>query len=461
MLGDRAMNIRTAGVATFSVTLIAALWQGPASDAGPFDDLIPGAPSTEQEVPRNRFGDVPVADLPPEPKAEFDYFDRLQERRNDPCFANARTRLQCGLKELGYYAGPLDGNIGPASREAIRAFQRDHDMEVDGKYSGLLSFDVEREVRLARERATPEGQAREKERQRLLAMTDAELIEAIKGAGTKEEAERLFDLIPVERARDLPFTVFFEFPGAPRGLREATEMVAIREVLGGLYYPRSEQGVRQFQEDLGAQATGTLTIGQWEELIRRWTRLRDTEIWVSGFGDELSISRFEGYVKTEGTWIIEDDQIAYPVNRSEVICRRELGECLVTQADVMVPQLDDSEDSYGLQIRSNTYSIVSWDADEVVARSSGRCRTTLLTINSNSREVFEVTRNNETEACREGTILSSPSLDKPRIARLVPGFTTTWDWWQERKKKVREYINPRYKAKMEGMVETLSKGPPE
>ena len=40
--------------------------------------------------------------------------------------------IQTALKNAGYYKGEIDEKIGPDSREAIRAFQRDHDLAVDG-----------------------------------------------------------------------------------------------------------------------------------------------------------------------------------------------------------------------------------------------------------------------------------------------------------------------------------------
>ncbi len=40
--------------------------------------------------------------------------------------------IQNALKNAGYYTGPVDGKIGPGSREAIRNFQRDNGMTADG-----------------------------------------------------------------------------------------------------------------------------------------------------------------------------------------------------------------------------------------------------------------------------------------------------------------------------------------
>lgn len=42
------------------------------------------------------------------------------------------TDIQKALKSAGYYVGPVDGKIGPDSREALRNFQRDNGLTVDG-----------------------------------------------------------------------------------------------------------------------------------------------------------------------------------------------------------------------------------------------------------------------------------------------------------------------------------------
>lgn len=40
--------------------------------------------------------------------------------------------VQLHLKKLGYYNGPLDGIIGKGTKNAVKAFQRDHGLKVDG-----------------------------------------------------------------------------------------------------------------------------------------------------------------------------------------------------------------------------------------------------------------------------------------------------------------------------------------
>lgn len=44
----------------------------------------------------------------------------------------SKKDIQVALKNAGYYYGNIDGKLGPVSRKAIREFQTDHDLKVDG-----------------------------------------------------------------------------------------------------------------------------------------------------------------------------------------------------------------------------------------------------------------------------------------------------------------------------------------
>jgi peptidoglycan hydrolase-like protein with peptidoglycan-binding domain len=46
--------------------------------------------------------------------------------------------IQRGLKNLGYNPGPVDGVYGPRTREAIRQYQKDHGLMVDGQATPAL-----------------------------------------------------------------------------------------------------------------------------------------------------------------------------------------------------------------------------------------------------------------------------------------------------------------------------------
>jgi hypothetical protein len=43
-----------------------------------------------------------------------------------------RQAAQRSLQAVGYYAGPIDGDLGSGSRKAIRKWQRDHGLTADG-----------------------------------------------------------------------------------------------------------------------------------------------------------------------------------------------------------------------------------------------------------------------------------------------------------------------------------------
>jgi len=47
-------------------------------------------------------------------------------------------QVQSRLARAGYYRGPIDGVMGPRTHYAIRAYERDHGLRVDGTISGQL-----------------------------------------------------------------------------------------------------------------------------------------------------------------------------------------------------------------------------------------------------------------------------------------------------------------------------------
>lgn len=48
------------------------------------------------------------------------------------------SAVQRELRDRGYYHGPADGNIGPRTRAAIRAYQARHGMDVNGRITPSL-----------------------------------------------------------------------------------------------------------------------------------------------------------------------------------------------------------------------------------------------------------------------------------------------------------------------------------
>ncbi|MDD5260781.1 MAG: peptidoglycan-binding protein [Methylacidiphilales bacterium] len=46
--------------------------------------------------------------------------------------------VQLSLSDLGYYHGPIDGDIGPGTRNAIADYQNDHDLRITGRINDPL-----------------------------------------------------------------------------------------------------------------------------------------------------------------------------------------------------------------------------------------------------------------------------------------------------------------------------------
>ncbi len=53
---------------------------------------------------------------------------------------------QSGLRDMGYDPGPVDGILGPRTRAAIRAYQKDHRMAVDERPTPALALHIEAQL---------------------------------------------------------------------------------------------------------------------------------------------------------------------------------------------------------------------------------------------------------------------------------------------------------------------------
>lgn len=78
--------------------------------------------------------------------------DKEQINLGDPVWKKASANsevvrnIQAGLSNLGFEPGPVDGKIGPKTRDAIRQYQEKHSLLVDGKASKELARHIQRQV---------------------------------------------------------------------------------------------------------------------------------------------------------------------------------------------------------------------------------------------------------------------------------------------------------------------------
>lgn len=54
--------------------------------------------------------------------------------------------IQAGLTRLGFDPGPVDGRMGPRTRAAIRAYQQQHGLPVDGEPSEQLWTHIQQRI---------------------------------------------------------------------------------------------------------------------------------------------------------------------------------------------------------------------------------------------------------------------------------------------------------------------------
>jgi hypothetical protein len=190
----------------------------------------------------------------------------------------------------------------------------------------------------------------------------------------------------------------------------------------------------KFQRDINTPQTGQLLVGESTELFRRVEAQNIMPVYLPGSG-ETKIYGSETYVSVDGTWKIEGENIAWPINTSKIRCWKGDQVCFVIDLQLATPLKDSSITTTSLNSNLETYKITKWDAREVVAEQSGDCRATTMTLNRVNNEVFQITRN-IAQGC---AVLGQ--LSSPRITRLVSGWQISWDYWKARRDEANSFLS--------------------
>lgn len=75
--------------------------------------------------------------------------DPIWAEGDKPANSSAITRVQSGLLRLGYNPGPIDGVMGSQTENAIRNYQRDHNLLVDGRPTVELARHIDEQLQIA------------------------------------------------------------------------------------------------------------------------------------------------------------------------------------------------------------------------------------------------------------------------------------------------------------------------
>jgi peptidoglycan hydrolase-like protein with peptidoglycan-binding domain len=69
-----------------------------------------------------------------------------QAASSGPKTSNMVAATQANLARLGYEPGPIDGQYGLQTAAAISQFQRDQSLPADGKLSGQIALEIEKQA---------------------------------------------------------------------------------------------------------------------------------------------------------------------------------------------------------------------------------------------------------------------------------------------------------------------------
>ena len=75
--------------------------------------------------------------------------DPIWAEDDKPANSSAVSRVQSGLSHLGYNPGPVDGAMGSQTETAIRNYQRDYDLLVDGRPTAELARHIDEQLQIA------------------------------------------------------------------------------------------------------------------------------------------------------------------------------------------------------------------------------------------------------------------------------------------------------------------------
>lgn len=94
-------------------------------------------------------------------------------------------------------------------------------------------------------------------------------------------------------------------------------------------------------------------------------------MFLPGITKEPSVSVTAHKVIAEGTWVLDNEKLAYPLNVTKITCYKEISTCIEARAEIM-----SGGDSDSLLLNTYDFPITKWDNYEIIADAPGGCRKT-------------------------------------------------------------------------------------
>jgi hypothetical protein len=210
---------------------------------------------------------------------------------------------------------------------------------------------------------------------------------------------------------------------AQRGLSVGSDVLFGME-LNQLMYPELHDyssAVKAFQADLSDKPTGELTVGQIHQLEQRSSMQKLTRV---GFPEQFSSYITDDYAAVQGTMIIVDDKIAWPVNHMRISCSKSERICDLDQVHLILPNEHSWSQTYQvMESSTETYEVARWGQDSIESHPLGTskdCRNTSLSLNFKNKEFYFITRNAGGD-CKLMLGGELEKLAKARVAQVDDG----------------------------------------
>jgi hypothetical protein len=251
---------------------------------------------------------------------------------------------------------------------------------------------------------------------------------------TQAQADRLNADAKAAESADV-FTVFASTMGETAAMRAKGVTAAalmVKTALHRLYYavdltvlkhPSEDRlfydALVEFERRAGLTVDGVFTLGEFDALSY-FGKLAD---YVGSQTQPLASRRIthivgSGYIHASGTWVIQGDQIADPINSSEIGCWKEWGNCISADASVPPPSRGDVTGPSYLKVNTSYWEITSWSETRVVAEQKSLCRRNVLTIDEKAQQAFQV----QTDLNEKGCTDLIGALPVPRLSTLEDGW---------------------------------------
>jgi hypothetical protein len=258
---------------------------------------------------------------------------------------------------------------------------------------------------------------------------------------TPEEILKLPDKV---RSAELPMIFGWAASQATSPFGELTYKQELNSLMYSGFQNYSE-AVKSFQKDLGDQPTGILTVGQIDKLGKYSEHQKLG--WISFPYTFSSLKNdITGYAKVTGTFVMYNENIAFPVNYVEIVCDKREGYCNLKQTVLIIPKEDDFSMTYSvMNMAPERYKIISWEGDEINAVYDSPDSGLYLLLNFKKKEFIQYNKNKKrTSQIMDGKNIFNESFD--RVAKTSFSYLSS------------EYRNAVYKLIEESERQSKKKG---